>query len=63
MMDPNLIDYYIIDRAVPLIITIEYRYQFDFGNPACFFLIITKLLCVWVCFVKKLILNVHDAFR
>ena len=29
MMDPNIIDYYII----PLIIPIENRYQIDFGKP------------------------------
>ena len=32
-MDPNSIDYYIIDCAIPLIITIENRYQINFGNP------------------------------
>ena len=36
MMDPNIIDYYIINCAIPLIITIEIenRYQIDFGKPA-----------------------------
>ena len=34
MMDPNIIDYYIINCAIPLIITIETRYQIDFGKPA-----------------------------
>ena len=33
MMDPNIIDYYIINCAIPLIITIENRYQIDFGKP------------------------------
>ena len=33
MMDPNIIDYYIINCAIPSIITIENRYQTDFGNP------------------------------
>ena len=33
MMDPNFIDYYIINYAIPSIITIENRYQIDFGNP------------------------------
>ena len=33
MTDPNFIDYYIIDCAIPSIITIENRYQIDFGNP------------------------------
>ena len=38
MMDTNLIDYY-IDCAIPSIITIEYRYLIDFGNPASDFII------------------------
>ena len=33
MMDPNIIDYYIINCAIPSIITIENRYQIDFGGP------------------------------
>ena len=33
MMDPNIIDYYIINCAIPLIITIENRYKIDFGKP------------------------------
>ena len=33
MMDPNSIDYYIIDCAIPSISTIENRYQIEFGNP------------------------------
>ena len=33
-MDPNIIDYYIINCAIPSIITIENRYQIDFGKPA-----------------------------
>ena len=33
MMDPKIIDYYIIDFAIPLIITIENPYQIDFGKP------------------------------
>ena len=32
-MDPNFIDYYIIDYAIPLIFTIENCYRIDFGNP------------------------------
>ena len=32
MMDPNLIGNYIIDYAIPSKITIEYRYQINFGN-------------------------------
>ena len=36
MMDPNIIDYYIIDCAIPSIITIENRYQIDFGKPGNF---------------------------
>ena len=34
MMDPNKIDYYIINCAIPSINTIENRYQIDFGKPA-----------------------------
>ena len=33
MMDPNIIDYYIINCAIPSIITIENHYQIDFGKP------------------------------
>ena len=33
MMDPNIIDYYMISCAIPSIITIENRYQIDFGKP------------------------------
>ena len=33
-MDPNIIDYYIINCAIPSIITFENRYQIDFGKPA-----------------------------
>ena len=33
MMDPNIIDYYIMDCAIPSKITIEYRYQIEFGKP------------------------------
>ena len=32
MMDPNIIYYYIINCAIPPIITIENRYQIDFGK-------------------------------
>ena len=31
MMDPNIIDYYIIKCAIPS--KIENRYQIDFGKP------------------------------
>ena len=34
MMDPNSIDYYIIEWAIPSKITIENRFQIDFDNPA-----------------------------
>ena len=34
MMDTNIIDYYIINCAIPSIITIENCYQIDFGKPA-----------------------------
>ena len=33
MMDSNIIDYYIINCAIPSIITIENCYQIDFGKP------------------------------
>ena len=35
MMDPNIIDYDIINCLIPsiMIITIENRYQIDFGKP------------------------------
>ena len=32
-MDPDIIDYYINNCAIPSIITIENRYQIDFGKP------------------------------
>ena len=31
---PNIIDYDIINCAIPSIITIETHYQIDFGKPA-----------------------------
>ena len=34
MMDPNIIDYYIINCAITSIVTIEKCYQLDFGKPA-----------------------------
>ena len=34
MINSYLIVYYIIDHAIPLIITIKYCYQIDFCNPA-----------------------------
>ena len=36
MMDPNIIDYYIINFTIPSIITIENRYQVNFGKPGKF---------------------------
>ena len=33
MMDSNIIDYYIINCAIPSIMIIENRYQIDFGKP------------------------------
>ena len=33
MVDPNLIDYYIVNFAMPLKITIVYRYHIGFDNP------------------------------
>ena len=35
MMNSNIIDYYIINCAIPAIITIENHYQIDFGKPGC----------------------------
>ena len=35
VMDPNLIYYNINNCAIPSKITIEYRYQTDFGNSEC----------------------------
>ena len=32
-MNPNIIDYYIINCAIQLIITIENHYQIHFGKP------------------------------
>ena len=32
-MDPNIIDYYIINCAIPSIVTIENLYQIDFREP------------------------------
>ena len=37
MMDPNMIDYYIINCAIP---SIENRYQIDFGKSASTFVCI-----------------------
>ena len=37
MMDPNIIDYNIINCAIPLIITIKNRYQIDFGKQVFMF--------------------------
>ena len=42
MMDPNIIDYYIINCAIPLIMTIENLYRIDFGRPKCTVLVLTK---------------------
>ena len=33
MVDPDLIDYYIVNFAMPLKLTIVYRYHIDFDNP------------------------------
>ena len=47
MMDPNIIDYYIINCAIPSIITIENRYQIDFGKPdisSCILFMVTYFL-------------------
>ena len=42
MMDSNIIDYYIINCAIPSII--ENRYQIDFGKPVCVVLTICAFL-------------------
>ena len=39
MMDPKLMDYYIIDCAVLSKIAIEYHYQIDFGNLVYMFIL------------------------
>ena len=39
MMDPNIIDYYIINCAIPSIITIENCYQINFGKPVWYFIV------------------------
>ena len=41
MMDPNIIDYNIINCAIPLIITIKNRYQIHFGKPVFMFCVIS----------------------
>ena len=33
MMDPNIIDYYIINYLIPSIMKIENRYRINFGKP------------------------------
>ena len=35
VMDPNFIDYNIIDCAIPSKITIKYRCQNEFGHSGC----------------------------
>ena len=42
MMDPNIIDYYIINSAIPSII--KNRYQIDFGKPVC----VVLTICVFL---------------
>mgnify|MGYP001804374394 CR=1 FL=1 len=54
MMDPNSIDYYIIDCAIPSIITIEKRYQIDFGNPDS-----NKIITLFFDFVLEYILRIQ----
>ena len=51
MMDPNIIGYYIINCAIPSMITIVNRYQIDFGKPVRFnwtmlsFQLVTSPVC------------------
>ena len=55
IMDPNLIDYYMIDSLIPSKIRVQYRYQINFGNLGGVFLASIKLvmcfelLCVAKC--------------
>ena len=42
MMDPNIIDYYMINCAIPSITTIENLYQIDFGKTECTVLVLNK---------------------
>ena len=42
MMDPNIIAYYIINCAMPSIITIENLYQINFGKPGGSFMNISS---------------------
>ena len=47
-MDPNSIDYYIIDCAIPPIITIKNPYQIDFCNPGSRYFRIKKFICILI---------------
>ena len=53
MMDPNLIDYYIINCAKPLKITIKNSYQIDFGNPESYIAFIDPCF-IYQCFGTQL---------
>ena len=46
LTDPKIIDYYIINRAIPSITTIKNRYQIDFGNPN--YITVSLCLKLWI---------------
>ena len=48
-MDANSIDYYIINCAIPSIITIENRYHIDFGKPVHGFVFIYLIFVMYMC--------------
>ena len=47
-MDPNSIDYYIIDCAITPIITIKNPYQIDFCNPGSTYFRIKKIIRILI---------------
>ena len=53
MMYPNIIDYYIINCAIPSIITIKNRYQIDFGKPVQSSFLHFAKKCVFTFFTLK----------
>ena len=55
-MDPNIIDYYIINCALPSTITIKNRFHIDFGKPAGHRLFLEALTTLFP-FLLKLVLN------
>ena len=54
MVDPNIIDYYIFNCAIPSVITIENRYQIDFGKPADHATLRNRDICALVQFHSNL---------